>query len=233
MWIERLLHKIARRSSGQQGSRIKRVLSRESAFESRRDFLAALLSELKEGEELGSEALRALVASLRRYYGEPEGTLVRGTLDPHLVDDLAWFWGDLARRSGSAFARACHGEALLAAGETRAAMEAFQTAFAMEPSLIFEFAELRSVAAGLGRQWELGYELAWLRAALASTPAAGDEDAAGDEVRELYSELLEEYASEPEALEKIRELGAEIDRAVASGRLPRALVRRGASRPLY
>jgi hypothetical protein len=227
MWIERLLHRITRRSAAAQGKRIKRALAREGAYDSRREFLTAVLDEVRDGEPLGSEAARALVASTRRYYGEQDALISRESL---LLEDLTWFWGALARRSASAFAQACHAEALLAGGNKLAAMEAFQTAFASEPALVFEFGELRNVAAELGREWELGYELAWLRGALAGSE---DPDTDGDEVRELYSELLEEYAHEPKALERIRELGGEIERAVESGRLPRALVRRGASRPLY
>ena len=70
------------------------------------------------------------------------------------------------------------------------------------------------------------YRLACLQAALADYQDSSDDDY----IREIYSELLEEYAGDEPAMSQIRPLGTIIDEAVASGSLPRAMVRRGASR---
>lgn len=57
-----------------------------------------------------------------------------------------------------------------------------------------------------------------------------DADQVDDQVRELYSELLEEFRDDPQALGKIRALGEDFATAVERGDLPRAMVMRGSSR---
>ena len=57
-----------------------------------------------------------------------------------------------------------------------------------------------------------------------------DADQIDDQVRELYSELLDEYRDDPAALDEIREMGEAFAVAVERGDLPRAMVMRGSSR---
>jgi hypothetical protein len=128
----------------------------------------------------------------------------------------------LARRTRDPLVRACHAEALLLLGKTRRAVREFLAVFAERPELLFEFGnDLPRVAAGLGDDMLFEYRLLHLRALL---------DSEAEEVRELYSELLDEYAEVPVCLARLQAIGNAIDKAVALGKLPRALVRRGASR---
>ncbi len=57
----------------------------------------------------------------------------------------------------------------------------------------------------------------------------GDDDR-DDQIRELYSALLEEYSADASAIQKIREFGVALERAVEKGEYPRAMVLRGSSR---
>jgi hypothetical protein len=106
-------------------------------------------------------------------------------------------------------------------------MAQFLEVFERHPTLLYEFGgDLLDVARAMGGETWLGYQVACLRAALSDTPDTGDDDY----IREIYSELLEDYAEDPAALERIRQLGKVIDAAAREGKLPRALVRRGGSR---
>jgi len=89
-----------------------------------------------------------------------------------------------------------------------------------DPGLIDDFAdEVDGLSQRLGGSARLGWQVARLRARIEATD--------DDDVRERYSELLEEYGDDPAALARIRPLGRRIDELTREGRLPRALVRRG------
>lgn len=67
----------------------------------------------------------------------------------------------------------------------------------------------------------------------AAPPAADerrDPDALGDFIRERYSELLDEYSDDTEAIGRIRRLGRRIDSLTEAGHLPRTFMRRGPRR---
>lgn len=222
MWLKSFLRRVRRRgpagSPGEQERRVAEVLFRESVYDTSREFLEAILERLPSEEPLEQGTVRRLLSHLRGHYDESTYR-APGALDDHL-----WFWRTLARRAGSAYALACYAENLLRAGTERRpeALDALLEACAAEPSLFCEFAgDFYDVAEESGGGRRLGFQLAGLRAALA------EED---DDVREMYSELLEEYAEDPEASDRVREVGDAIEVAVAEGRLPRAFVRRGAWR---
>jgi tetratricopeptide (TPR) repeat protein len=166
------------------------------------------------------------------------------------------FWRQLAGRfPDHAYVLACHGDALLYAGREREAMDAFLAAFDMAPTLAELFDDAAELAHSLGGAWWLKYQLVELGAALAAAEAASDagndddcdDDAGSDDdcdddgsdddcdddaepeldVRERYSELLDEYRGDAAALAAIRELGHRITELEDAGVLPRALVRRG------
>lgn len=63
---------------------------------------------------------------------------------------------------------------------------------------------------------------------LAARPEDADELA--DAIRESYSELLDDYGDDSEALARIRALGRRIADLEETGVLPRSLIRRGRSR---
>lgn len=60
--------------------------------------------------------------------------------------------------------------------------------------------------------------------------APADLDERAEIVRERYSELLDDYNDDPEALTRIRALGRRIKDLEEAGSLPRSLIRRGRSR---
>jgi hypothetical protein len=79
----------------------------------------------------------------------------------------------------------------------------------------------------------LAVDLEALRAeleALAGAEPIGDADERADAVRERYSELLEDYGDDAEALTRIRALGRRIKDLEEAEILPRSLIRRGRSR---
>jgi hypothetical protein len=66
--------------------------------------------------------------------------------------------------------------------------------------------------------------------ALAGAAPVADEDERADAVRERYSELLEDYGDDPEALTRVRAVGRRIKDLEEADILPRSLIRRGRSR---
>ena len=79
----------------------------------------------------------------------------------------------------------------------------------------------------------LAVDLEALRAeleALAGAEPIDDADERADAVRERYSELLEDYGDDAEALTRIRALGRRIKDLEEAEILPRSLIRRGRSR---
>jgi hypothetical protein len=222
MWLRRFMELLRGGPEGrgsEQVENVRSVLLRHSAYDNESQFLAAVLDALAADAQIEDETLRELIAHLRGHYGE-ELSRIGDDVEAHLG-----FWRDLAGRFDHPLAAACHADTLLLAGQHAEAMQLFLGIFDRQPTLLYEFGgDLYDVARDLGGAIWLGYQLACLRAGLAEPPD-------DDYVREMYSELLEEYAGEPAALARVREVGKAIDEAVLAGRLPRALVRRGASRP--
>lgn len=222
MWLRRFMDLVRGRpeeKGSEQVERVRSVLLRHAAYDEESQFLRAVFEAVAGDPAIEDSTLRELVSHLRGHYGE-ELSRIGDDLDAHLT-----FWRDLAAQFDHPLAAACHADTLLLAGQHAEAMELFLAIFDRQPTLLFEFGgDLYDVARGLGGPCWLGYQLACLRAGLAEPPD-------DDYVREMYSELLEDYAEDRDALARIREVGRAIDEAVIAGRLPRALVRRGASRP--
>lgn len=70
----------------------------------------------------------------------------------------------------------------------------------------------------------LRWRIAVLRAVMTAPPD-------GDEVRELYGELVDRYRDQPARLAQLRSLGDEIRRLEADGTLARAMVARSKRTP--
>lgn len=205
-----------------------------------------------EGGELG--ALVAAVAAelaLGDAPSEPALARIAHTLDRCQADDdtRIRFWQRLAERfPDQAYILACRGDALLHAGHDHDAMDAFLAAFDLAPALVEVCDDAAGLAHSLGGAPWLNYQLAELRATMAAAEAASlagdasddsDDSDSGDDsndsddgepdldVRERYSELLDEYRGDDAALAAIRALGQRITELEDAGVLPRALVRRG------
>ena len=225
MWLRRFLDRVRRvapaSDTGRQHKRILDVLLSRSAYDDDREFLDAILAAVRPDSMLEEGTLRALISHLRGHYGQ-EFDKIGDSMDEHLE-----FWKTLAEEFDSALARACYADTLLLARREEEAMELFLRTFEDQPTLLYEFGgDLYDVARSQGEPTWLRYRLACLKAALADYQDSSDDDY----IREIYSELLEEYASHEPAMAQIRPLGQTIDDAVERGTLPRAMVRRGASR---
>ncbi len=195
---------------------ISELFYRRSVYASGDAFLSDLLELFPAGEPLTDSDLRVLLGELRGIWGA-EQAMVDGEL-PAQRD----FWLGLAARTNSAYAHACYADTLLALGHPAQAVEAFALALELAPSLLPEMArDLDDVAQSVGGKPYLHFCLAKL-AAFVSGEVTGEED----ESRELYSELLEEFAGDGEALERIRYHGKALADAVKRGDLPRTMVRR-------
>ncbi len=209
------------------------VLLRRESFDHESAFLAALAAQLPAGEAVAERTVELCAANLRGHCGEELDRIA-----PHVEEHLD-FWTALAECTSSQLARLCRAELLLHKGDRDRALEEFLDALECDPSLVGFRSELAELARERAGEAWLRHRLVILRAALAGQRPDGAEGRVGDEtddgadddhVRELYCELLEEYRADPEALARIRELGALIDEAVDRGDLPRAIVRR-APRP--
>jgi len=220
MWARRLIKKLSkgdREPSPLGAERARDLLAREVAFESRADFLAAIVEGIEPGQRLTEAAGRLLIGRLR---GSCDGY---GERNSQALSLMERFWFQVAERTGDPLALCCHAEAVFAQGRESQALTEFLEAFDERPELVFEFGGgLGTIASERGPDAELALKLARLRALLAED---GEE-----EVRELYGELLDDFAGSPDAVARIRIVGREIEQAERDGSLPRVMVRRGASR---
>ncbi|MCP4446380.1 MAG: hypothetical protein GY811_13705 [Myxococcales bacterium] len=219
-------HRIAERISGgehapsEHGEAISELFYRRSIYSDSAAFLKDLLALFPDGEPLADSDLKVLISVLRGVWGA-EQALVDGELS-----EQSEFWLGLASHTGSAYAHACYGDTLLVGGRPAEAVEAFALSLELAPELLPEIAgDLDDVAREVGGEPWLHFSLAKLAALIGGQ--AGPDD---DESRELYSELLEEFAGDSSALERIHYHGEVLEEAVKRGELPRALVLRSGTR---
>jgi hypothetical protein len=223
-WISRLVGRLrdAQGEPTEVGERaVLEVLRRRGSFADEASFLAALAGQLA-GRPVAEATVECIASHLRGRAGEE-----LDRLGPHLGAHLD-FWSELARAGGSPLARACRADLLLRTGRREDALGEFLDAFELDPALAHFQSELHDLLRAETGEARLRYRLACLRAALVGErpgdPGEGGDD--GDEIRESYGDLLEEHRGDPDALARIRELGALIEEAVDRGDLPRAIVRR-------
>ncbi len=219
-WLQRIADRLGKKPGAEHAAHIRDHFFKRSLYDTTAEFLTALLAEFPSGHRLEDEDLHVLITELRGLWG-PEKALEEGDLDEH-VD----FWHKLAAHSGSPYAMACHADTLLLAGREPEAISVFLKVLEVDPLLLEELGEEIAVHARRigGKDW-LQFRLASLRL---SIDGMGDRDS--DSIRELYSELLEEFSGDTPALQEIRRLGQALEDAVERGAMPRAMVIRGPSR---
>lgn len=221
-WLQRIANRLAKGPDDKsaRGPQISEHFYKRSLYATPGAFLDALIEFFPAGDPLQDADLRVLVDELRGMRG-PEKALEEGDLSEHVE-----FWRKLAIRSASPYAMACHADTLLVAGREQEAIAAFVQVLEVEPQLLGELGEEISAHAQRrgGGDW-LHFRLASLRVAI-----EGLADRDDDEIRELYSELLEEFSGDAESLQEIRSLGQALEAAVERGEMPRAMVIRGPSR---
>lgn len=230
MWFKRFINSVlARRSRGggsEQERRIAELLALRAEYPGLRSFLNAVLDALPPEEPLQDATVARMARSLRGIHAD------RLFADEAELAEHAEFWFRVSYNfPDSAYARACYADILAAADDVDGALAHFADAFDAKPELLFEFGnEVYDMAKRAGGDIWLRYQIACLRAALdqGAHDAVADED--DDYVRELYSELLEEYRDDPAAMRRILHIGAQLRDLEAEDRLPRAIVRRGAWR---
>lgn len=220
-WLTAFAARLSGGPASKTGSdRISDIFYKRSLYPDTPAFLGDLLEAFPVGDGIADGELALLIEKLCGLWGAQKAQ-VEGELEAYIP-----FWLGLAERTGSPYARACYGDALFCAGHRRESIVAFTMALAGDPNLVAELDdELMRAAQELEPELHLAYKLAVLRARLA-TSADFEDDAA----RELYSELLEEFASDSGAVKQIRQVGEALEAAVRRGAMPRALVMRRADR---
>jgi len=170
-------------------------------------------------ETIDPRTLEVLVAALKTpgFYGD----LTETEVEAHLG-----FWRRLAERHPTDAVLAAHlADVEMALGNPEvqaAAMARFVDAFDRKPELFFEFGwDLEEEAREVGGEVLFRWQLQLLRWFL---QAAADHLESGDEAREIYGGMLDEYREDPARLAALRPLGEEIHRLEVAGDLPRAMV---------
>lgn len=213
MWLARFIDRMLDGDDGARGQeqRVQRVLDQRGAYDDAGLF-AALLKALPAAEPLDEAGLARIIRALRI---EPAG---EGEIDPDA--ELA-FWAALgARFPDSAYVQACWGEGLRSADRPGEALEHLLRAFELDPSLLDEFSDdVEPLAERAGGE-------AWLRYQISDLRSRFDDPERADDIREVYSELLEDHRDDPASMTRLRELGRQINALAAADKLPRAFVRR-------
>jgi hypothetical protein len=217
-WLERLRSLVRtqdRAPDTAQSRRVEAALLDRSLFPSEAARLERVTAAIAD-EPVDARTLELLVAALKTpgFYAEVS--------DAEAAAHLA-FWRRLVdRQPGNPIVAAHLADIEMALGDPAAAMARFVDVFDRKPDLFFEFGwDLEEDARALGGDVLFRWQLHLLRWFL---QAAADHLESGDEAREIYGELLDEYREDADRLAALRPLGEEIHRLEVAGDLPRAMV---------
>jgi hypothetical protein len=149
--------------------------------------------------------------------------------DPEASAHLA-FWKELAGRDPADPVLQAHlAEAEMTLGEPADGVRRFLDVFDARPELFSEFGwDLEDDARALGGELMFRWQIHHLRWFL---HAAGEHTEGGDDAREIYGSLLDEYRDDEARLAIVQRFGEELQRLEAAGDLPRAMVVRRKRRP--
>jgi hypothetical protein len=212
----------ARSDAGEQSRRVASALLERSLFASdvqRLDAAAAAIGDASPD----ARTLDHLVAALKTPGYSEE--LSDEEASAHLA-----FWRRLAERDPADPVLQAHlADVELSLGDAAAGVRRILDAFDARPELFYEFGwdleeDARSLGGDLLFRWQV-HHLRWFLV------AAGEHVESGEEAREIYGALIDEYESEEARLAVLRPIGEEIQRLEAAGDLPRAMVVRRRRRP--
>ena len=200
------------------------------------------------GVESLAERIRAHLPTLQQLSAPLVVRIAHALSRPHTGEPPWSLWADLrARYPHNNALSSVYAGVLLDAGRRDEGiallvetLESYSPTSSLECALVLEMSGSHTTRLGEqayhagDRAW-LGYQLVALRAQIANAEQLDmydltDIDTPGPEVREQYSELLERYAADPEAMAELRELGREIADLETRGLLPRVMSRRGSWR---
>ena len=203
-WLQRVAG-----DSQKRDSPVDQLVANRGRYGCPEQFSRAVLDLFPPGQSLADEELAAVLSFLENEnWGDSQESR-------HAVALLE----QLAARSSDERPLVFLAEMLVGVDRKREALTVFLTVAEVAPTVVAEIGgEFAELATRYGGEDLLRYRLIHAKSALVD----GD-----DEVRELYSELLEDYAGDVDAMARIRQLGVEIDAAVAGGRLSKAMVLRG------
>ena len=225
-WLERLRSLVRtqdRTPDSDQSRRVEAALLDRALFSSDATRLAAVARAIGD-EPVDARTLEHLVAGLKSpVFGELD--LTDDEADAHLE-----FWKALVTKHPGDPVLAAHlAEVEMVVGDAGVGLRRFVDAFDRKPELFVEFGwDLEDDALALGGEplfrWQV-HQLRWF------LKAAAEHLEGGEEARELYGELLDEYRDDTAKLAQLHQLGEEIHRLELAGDLPRAMVVRRKRRP--
>lgn len=228
-WLERLRGAISstgrspeRPPETEQARRVAAALGERVLFATEASWLDAVTATIAD-EALDARTIDHLVGALKvpGFYGE--------LADDEAAAHLA-FWRRLADRQPTDAVLLAHfAEVEVTLGEPVEGLRRLIDAFDRRPELFMEFGwDLEDDARALGGEPLFRWQLHLLRWFIATS---SEHLESGDEAREVYGALLEEYAEDPARLAQLHPLGDEIQRLELAGNLPRAMVVRRRRRP--
>jgi len=223
-WLERLRNLVRtqdRTPDSEQSRRVEAALLDRALFSSEVRLLDGVLAAIG-GDPVDPRTLEHLIGALK----SPRlGELTEDEADGHLS-----FWRTLAaRHPGDPVLDAHLADVEMVIGDAGSGLRRFVDVFDRKPELFVEFGwdledDARAAGGDLLFRWQL-HHLRWF------LHAAAEHIEGGEEARELYGELLDEYRDDPDRLARLHPLGEEIHRLEVAGDLPRAMVLRRRRRP--
>ena len=206
------------------------VLARPLPDGAEREFARALELALEETDT--DTAIERMRAEFTRMDAPSDALLA---CLAHVLEDATEelrliFWRDTwTRLPMHGYAAACYADVLRDCGRSSDAFDVLLHAVERVPAWLGDFELLEELAErSRGPSW-LRYQLVVLRTRLdriSAQPNTEPDDQDAD-LRELYSELLEQYSDDSQAMAEIRPLGERISALEEQGVLPSVLVRRG------
>jgi hypothetical protein len=220
-WIERLRHIVGhdtrrdRAPDTEQSRRVEVTLAERTVHPTELSWMDAIAAAIGEAP-VDPRTLEHLIAALK-------GVGVQADLSDDEAAAHLRFWRGLAARTPGDDVLAAHlADVEISLGDPATGLRRFVDVLDRRPDLFVEFGwDLEDDARAAGGELLFRWQLHHLRWFIAN---GADQAEVGDEARELYGELLDEYRDDPARSARLQALGEEIRRLEVAGDLPRAMV---------